>query len=177
MKLFSRRTVVTMLVGLPCLAGLTGLIGRALAARRSPRFDRHAERTISIVIDRMLPGGDGLPGAVALGIDRRIAAMAEISPRLSLLELQRSLADGVAWLDRAAVRAGARNFLGLGRAKQEAVLLRTAAAADDDAAVIARMLRDRAFALYYTDRTVMAAFAYAGPPQPVGFPDFQDAPR
>jgi Gluconate 2-dehydrogenase subunit 3 len=177
MKRVSRRTLLATLVGLPCLAGLPGLIGRARAARRPLRFDQHVEQTISAVIDCMLPGDDGLPGAVALGIDRRVPAMAEVSPRLTLRELQRSLAEGAAWLDRAAVEEGAPDFLGLDRAKQEAVLLQAMTADADGAFVIVRMLRDRAFALYYTHQTVMAAFPYTGPPQPVGFPDFQEAPR
>jgi len=31
--------------------------------------------------------------------------------------------------------------------------------------------------LYYSDATIKNAFAYAGPPQPDGFADFQERPR
>jgi len=176
MKRLSRRTLLTTLFGLPLLAGPAVPTRHAAAARRPPRFDEHAERTISSVINRMLPG-DELPGAVALGIDRRIPAMAEVPPRQPLFELRRGFAEGVAWLDTQARAAGAADFLRLDEARQEAVLVTAVTSDVEDAAFFVGTLRDRAFALYYTDPSIVAAFAYAGPPQPAGFPDFQEAPR
>lgn len=175
MKRLSRRTLLTTFFGLPFFAGPAVPTRHAEAAPRPPRFDEHAERTISAVIDRMLPD-DELPGAVALGIHRRIPAMAEVPPRQRLFELRRGFAEGVAWLDTQARAAGATDFLGLDEAQQEAVLV-TAVTSDEDAAFFVGTLRDRAFALYYTEPSIVAAFAYAGPPQPAGFPDFQEAPR
>lgn len=175
MKPLSRRTLLATFFGLPFFAGAAVLSWHAVAARRKFRFDKHAEQTISAVINRMLPG-DPLPGAVALGIDRRVPAMAQLPPRQRLSELHLSFAEGVAWLDGWARAAGAPDFLGLKEAQQEAVLLTAATSSDNDVASFVWTLRDRAFALYYTDPAIMAAFAYAGPPQPVGFPDFQAAP-
>jgi Gluconate 2-dehydrogenase subunit 3 len=175
MKWLSRRTLLTTFFGLPFFAG-AAVPTRHAAAARPPRFDKHAERTISAIINRMLPG-DGLPGAVALGIDRRIPAMAEVRPRQQLAELRRVFAEGVAWLDARARASGARDFLDLNEARQEAVLLGAVTSNVEDAAFFVGTLRDRAFALYYTDPLIVAAFAYAGPPQPAGFPDFQEAPR
>ncbi len=176
MKLLSRRLLLTTFVKLALVSGIAVSGFRAFAARRRPRFDAHAERTISAVIDRMLPA-DELPGAVALGIDRRIAAMAEIPPREELSELHMIFAMGVAWLDVRARAEGASEFLKLNAAGQEAVLQAATTSNAEGAAAIVRTLRDRAFALYYTDPVIVAAFAYAGPPQPEGFPDFQEAPR
>jgi hypothetical protein len=176
MKQLSRRTLLTTFFGLPFFAGPAVPTRRVAAAPRPRRFDEHAERTISAVINRMLPG-DELPGAVALGIDRRIPAMAEVYPRQELLELHRGLAEGAAWLDSQAKAAGVPDFLGLDEARQEAVLLTAVTSNDEDAASFVETLRARAFALYYSDPLIVAAFAYAGPPQPAGFPDFQEAPR
>jgi hypothetical protein len=176
MQSIHRRTFVKTLAGLPLLVGSVTLAKRAVASLRRPsRFDVHAQRTVSAVIDRMLPGDD-LPGALALGIDRRLAAMADIPPRQPLSELHHSLTAGVAWLDRKARSAGAADFLRLEPVQQEAILTAGLDSKGNDAAAIVWTLRDRAFALYYTHPAVMAAFAYAGPPQPRGFPDFRDAP-
>ena len=176
MQPIHRRTLLKIFAAFPLLVGPVTIATRALGTwRRPPRFDLHAQQTISAVIDRMLPGED-LPGALALGIDRRIAAMAQIPPRQPLSELHRSLATGVAWLDNRARAAGAADFLRLESARQEAVLRAGLRSRGDDAAAIVWTLRDRAFALYYTHPAIMAAFAYAGPPQPRGFPDFQDPP-
>ena len=71
---------------------------------------------------------------------------------------------------------GAASFLALDANRQDAVLQATLGSDAEGAHAIAWTLRKRAFSLYYTDPAVMAAFAYSGPPQPGGFPDFQDAP-
>jgi hypothetical protein len=168
-KLISRRFLLTTIVRLPLIAGVVMSSRRAFAARRQRRREAHAELTIAAVINCMLPA-DELPGALALGIERRIAAMTD-------LELKRSLAEGVAWLDGRARRQGASEFLELDEARQELVLQEALASSADGASAIVWTLRRLAFTLYYTDPTIMAAFAYAGPPQPGGFPDFQEAPR
>ncbi len=165
----SRRRVLAMLAQLPLLAGVMSAY-RAVAAR-APTLDAHAQRTIAAVVDHMLPAGE-LPGGLALHIDQGVTATADA-------EMRRSLAQGVAWLDARARARHAANFLALDEAGREAVLQAALAerAADADANTIVDTLRNRAFMLYYTDKSVMAAFPYTGPPQPEGFPDFQEAPR
>jgi hypothetical protein len=166
---FSRRLVLEALVRLSMLAGLVTSGGHAIAARREPRFDSHAERTISAVVDRMLPA-DELPGALALGIDRRIVATPDA-------ELKRSLGRAVAWLDGQARKQGASDFLRLDAVGRDEVLQMALSSSAEEAGVVAGTLRNLALTHYYTHPTIMAAFAYSGPPQPEGFPDFQDAPR
>lgn len=168
-KLLSRRVLLTVLLRLPLIAGIVTSNRRTFAARREPRFDVHVERTIAAVIDCMLPGGE-LHGALALGIDRRIAATTGA-------ELKRSFIEGVAWLDQRGRVKGAANFLKLDEAGREAVLRAALRSDAEGAFAIVRTLRNLAFTLYYTDPAIMAAFAYSGPPQPDGFPDFQEAPR
>ncbi len=164
----SRRWLLALLARLPLLAGVaTGT--RAFAARRPTRLDAHAQRTISAVVDLMLPA-DELPGGLTLRIDRGVIAMADA-------ELLRDLAKGVAWLDARARARGAANFVGLDAAGRESVLQAGLASNAEGASAIVRTLRNHAFTLYYTDPEIMAAFSYAGPPQPNGFPDFQEAPR
>ena len=57
-------------------------------------------------------------------------------------------------------------------------MLQAALSSDAEGAdAIVRTLRTRALTLYYTEPAIMSAFAYSAPPQPEGFPDFQDPPR
>lgn len=167
--LLSRRLVLTALVRLP-LIGTVAMPGRrALAARRPPHDESQFALTIAAIVDHMLPGGE-LPSAQALGIGRRIASATD-------RELKRNFAKGVAWLDGRAQTAGALNFLALDEAGKEAVLQAALASGADGAGGFVSELRTLAFTHYYTHPTIMAAFAYSGPPQPEGFPDFQEAPR
>jgi len=165
----NRRVLLSALVRLP-LIGTVAMSGqRALAARRSPRGESHTALTIATVVDHMLPGGE-LPGAQTLGIARRIASTPDP-------DLKRSFARGVAWLDARTHENGGSNFLALDQARKEAVLQAALASHADGAGDFVRELRNLAFTRYYTHPTIMAAFAYSGPPQPAGFPDFQEAPR
>ena len=168
--LLSRRRVLTTLSRLILIGGFFAISGhRTAAARRSYRTDAHTRQTIAAVIDRMLPT-DELPGGRALGVDRRITTLTDP-------ELKRSLATGVAWLDGQARRLGASEFLELDEARQDVVLQAALTSTAEGATVIGWRLRNLALTFYYTDPTIMAAFAYSGPPQPSGFPDYQEAPR
>ena len=165
----SRRRLLATLAHLPLIAWLM-TAERLRPARSASQLGARAKRTIAAVIDRLLPGGD-LPSGLALHIDRAVIETADA-------ETLGTFALGVAWLDRRARRRGAGDFLALDAAGREAVLRAAQEAADEEgAAAVAQTLRRRAFMLYYTHTSVMAAFAYTGPPQPDGFPDFQEAPR
>jgi len=164
----SRRRLLALLARVPVLAALVPGV-RAFAARHPPGLDAHARRTVTAVVDLMLPRDD-LPGGLALRIDQGLIASADDGMR-------RSLAEAVAWLDARARAKHAADFLALDAAAREGVLRAALVSDDDGAGAIAHTLRDRAFMLYYTDKTVMAAFPYTAPPQPEGFPDFQEAPK
>jgi hypothetical protein len=168
-ELRSRRFVIAAIARLLLIAGVGLPSRRAFAARSREEQERHAERTIAAVLDRILPA-DVLPGALELGLDRRITAMSD-------LELKRSLAKGVAWLDSRARSQRASSFIELDHAQQELVLQAALKSSAEGADAIVYTLRKVAFTLYYTHPTIVAAFPYAGPPQPGGFPDFQDPPR
>jgi hypothetical protein len=75
-----------VLVRLPVISGVVVMsCNRMLAARRQPSGDAHAELTISAVVNRILPP-DELPGGLALGIDRRLGATADLELRRALPE-------------------------------------------------------------------------------------------
>ena len=169
-KLFSRRFVLTTLVRVSVLSGSVVSSHRTSAEQRQSRLDSDAELTLAAVIDRMVPGDDELPGALALGIDRRIIAIND-------LEIRRSVTQGMAWLDSQAKGQGASDFLKLAQAQQEEMLQAALKSDADGATAIARTLRRLVFTFYYTDPAIMAAFAYSGPPQPSGFSDFHEAPK
>jgi hypothetical protein len=152
--------------------GLLGLLGgatlwRHLASLWRPSFGEHAVQTVTAVTDLMFPG-EGLPGATALGIHNRIVAMPDFHPMMT---------DGVAWLDRWATSQGASNFLALDESARLAAVGAAFASQDDDVRQFVVAIRNYGVLNYYSDSVIKAAFRYTGPPQPEGFPDFQDAPK
>ncbi|MEZ5786850.1 MAG: gluconate 2-dehydrogenase subunit 3 family protein [Xanthobacteraceae bacterium] len=166
--LLSRRLVLAALVRLPLIGAVAMPGQRVLAARRPPQDESHVRLTIDSIVGHMLPGGE-LPSAQDLNIPQRITDTGD-------RELKRSFAEGIAWLDGRAQMAGALNFRALDEAGKEAILQAALASADGAGAFVSE-LRTLAFTHYFTHPTVMAAFAYSGPPQPAGFPDFQEATR
>jgi hypothetical protein len=161
-----RREFIALAGGLPFWGGST-LWRRLAPFFWRPQLDEGDARTITAVIDLMFPG-DGLPGASELGIHNRIVAMAD---------LHAIMAYGVIWLDRQAASLGASGFLGLDEAGRTAALAAAFASEDDDARQFALSLRTYGGLNYYSEPAIKAAFAYTGPPQPGGFPDFRDSPR
>jgi hypothetical protein len=161
-----RRDFITI-CGLALLGGAATL-WRNLGSFWQPRFDGHAARTVNAVTDLMFPGDGTLPGAVELGIHDRIIAMEDLHERM---------AYGVAWLDSWARASGASDFLALDESARSAALEAAFASDIDDATQFAVLIRYRAGLTYYSEPAIKAAFAYTGPPQPEGFPDFQDPPQ
>ena len=122
-------------------------------------------------LDTLIPA-DETPSATALGVDRAILAWARDQPRaMSLLE------DGCGWLDAVVRHNGASSFKLIPDVAREAIV-RVAAVAE--APSLPRVFFDRTWDLaiyfYYADPAAWAALGYAGPPQPVGFPDADHAP-
>ena len=94
--LMNRRNVVVLL-GAFSLGG-TALLWRRLASLWRPGSAERTARTMAGVCDVMFPGGDGLPGASALGLHDRV---------LATPDLQALITKGVAWLDKYAASQGA----------------------------------------------------------------------
>jgi hypothetical protein len=128
--------------------------------------EEQTARALAALADAMFPG-DGLPGASALGIHRRVLEMAE---------LRESIATGVGWLDAHAAREGATDFASLDEAHRLAALDAAFASRDDGIQSLVLALRFHLGTAYYRDPRVKSAFAYTGPPQPDGFADFGAPP-
>jgi hypothetical protein len=161
-----RRRDIIALLGFLAGGGAVALWSNFASFWR-PRFNEHAAQTVTAVTDLMFPG-DGLPGATELGIHNRIVAMSDLHALMT---------DGVDWLDRCAAQQGAPNFLALDESAKSAAV--EAAYASDDVATSQFIIKLRFYAgrAYYSEPVIKSAFPYTGPPQPDGFPDFQDRPR
>ena len=96
---------------------------------------------------------------------------------LAMTDLQDSIGKGVAWLDKYAASRGAGSFAALDEMARLAALDAAFASADDGIRPFVFALRQQFGRLYYADPAIKKAFAYSGPPQPEGFPDFQERPR
>ncbi|MFO1195560.1 MAG: gluconate 2-dehydrogenase subunit 3 family protein [Burkholderiaceae bacterium] len=123
--------------------------------------------TLRAYVDTLIPADETPPGS-ALGVDRALLAKGVRRDYARLLEL------GLAWIDRAALAAHGQRFHLLGEAARDAIVGRAAAA---DAGSLPRVFfvrtRADAFHHYYGQPASWRDLgAYAGPPQPRGFPDF-----
>jgi Gluconate 2-dehydrogenase subunit 3 len=161
-----KRRQFIALLGFCSMGGAAALWGH-LSSFWRPRFSKHAVQVVTAVADLMFPG-DGLPGAKELGIPNRIVAMSN---------LHALIADGAAWLDGQAAHQGAADFLALDEAGRLAAVEAAFASKDDAGRRFVYTLRLHAGQFYYTEPVIKAAFPYTGPPQPNGFPDFQDPPQ
>lgn len=162
----SRRRLLVSLLQLPVFAGLAAFARSSFARVVRPRPDSHAARTVSALIDRMIPG-DGMPGALALGVDRGV---------LDTQELWSSFARGVRALDAVARRSGGGDFLALSETAQIEVMTSAWTMRNSPAEQLLSKLWYRSATLYYSEPAVQRRFAYAGAPQPAGFMDFTQPP-
>jgi hypothetical protein len=167
-ELLSRRTALKGVASLPLFGAAFAPIQQSAAKAFTYKAKPHTERTIACVVDRMLPGQE-LPGALELGIHHQIVSMRDPA-------LRSSLRSAVDWLDRSAKLHAARCFLALDEGGQERLLASALKSNAEGAQVIVFTLRTLALRLYYSHPRISASFPYSGPPQPAGFPDFQEAP-
>lgn len=162
-----RRRNFIAILGLVSLGGAAAL-WRNLTSFWEPHFDKHAAQTVTAVTDLIFPGDGELPGATELKIHNRIIAMAD---------LHETMAYGVAWLDSWAKTNGVSDFLALDERARSAAIEAAFASEIEDAKQFVVLLRYHGGLNYYSEPRVKNAFSYTGPPQPEGFPDFQNPPR
>lgn len=161
----NRRQVATLL-GYLSFGGVAAF-WRALGAFAQPAAPRaRLERTVAAIAEVMFPG-DGLPGAVELGLDRRV---------LANTDLVSTIAKGVAFLDRTARQLGASDFVALDEQQRLAALDAAFASGPDGVQPFVLALRQALGTAYYSAPAIKSTFAYCGPLQPDGFADFQDPP-
>lgn len=145
--------------------------GAAEARRLVSLIDRpdareHITHSIAAIADIMF-SGEGLARAASLGIHYRVLAMPG---------LQAQIAKGVAWLDNRAASLGVADFLALDEGGRAAALDAAFASHDEGIQPFLLSLRYHLGTAYYSEPAIRSAFAYTGPPQPDGFPDFQQRP-
>jgi hypothetical protein len=148
------------------LLGSTSAARRLLAAFRGSDANEHVASSVAVIADLMFPG-EATPAATALGIHHQV---------LAKVELRSSIAKLVEWLDRYSASQGALDFLSLNEAAGLSAIDAAFASHDDGIQQSVLVLRSHLGSAYYTEPAIKAAFAYAGPPQPDGFADFQERP-
>jgi hypothetical protein len=113
------------------------------------------------------------PGAIDLKVDAQILSKVNRNRHL-----RRVLESGVNWLDIEALRSTGRRFLSLDEREQIA-LMEVAEAADPQTPENRFFLRMRnlTMELYYAEPSAWNALCYEGPPQPLGFIDYENPPE
>ena len=144
-----------------------------LRGRSLPQLDDEHIGLLRAIVDVLVPADPLSPGALDLGVDRDLIEASRDDERL-----RRLLFNGGAELQQAARRAGAASFPALPVASKVA-LLREAEAAPRDTPQrrLFDHLRNETLARYYARPESWGALCYQGPPQPLGFMDYTEAPR
>ena len=144
-----------------------GLVGAAGA--RPPAGD---PRTLAAYLDTLLPADEQGPGALELGVLEAIEkATAQDAGYRRLLDL------GCAWLDQQAAFFGEKEFGVLAdSARGRLVLFASEQAPGSLPRLFFETTQTHAFRLFWAQPEAWAGIGYAGPPQPVGFLDYAQAP-
>lgn len=141
-----------------------------LRACTSPS-EPHAGDTLGAWLDTLIPA-DATPAATQLGVDRKLWAKVQLEP-----EYDQLLKVGLRWLDAQARARGAANFAVLDEAGREAVTTLAESLGDDKVEHLFFLkTRQDAFAFYYSQPESWVGLAYRGPPQPLGFMDYDQPP-
>jgi hypothetical protein len=136
-----------------------------------------AKRRISLAalgpyLDTLIPQ-DSTPSATQLGVDEALITDAREHRRFARL-----LALGCAWLDKQAVDLGAEEFSALDEAARELLVARAERSPRKSLAQQFFLhTQARAFFHYYAQTAAWQGLGYAGPPQPVGFPEQAQPPK
>lgn len=150
-------------------AGTAGWLSKSL----SKDADQDAfSLTLKAYVDALVPPADHTPGAVELGaVDKLLQASARQARFLKLLR------QGCSWLDEQAHASEAENFAALSEDDRDAVIERAAGAKTNSLEYVFFMAtRDAVFVHYYSDPRSWVGLRYPGPPQPLGFMDYAEAP-
>ena len=172
MKLTRRAFLTLGALGAGVVAGGT-FSWRWLRGRSTPQWDGEHISLLRAVVDALVPADQLSPGALALGIDRELIEASRDDD-----SLRRLLFRGGAKLQQAARRAGAASFPALPTASKVDLLRETEAAPrESPQRRLFDRLRQETLARYYARPESWDALCYQGPPQPLGFMDYAEAPR
>lgn len=124
--------------------------------------------TLTAFVDTLIPADDGSPAASTLAVDTDLLVRINADRQYRYL-----MHEGLGWLHDEAV---AERFEHADTVEQERLLhLAQAQPVDTPAGAMFWRVRDDVMDLYYSDPRTWTALGFAGPPQPVGFPDFDQA--
>jgi hypothetical protein len=165
---FSRRRFLGISLGAGMLAGL-GFLFKKLFWSTPPRPAEFP--TLAAYLDTLIPA-DETPGAVQLGVPDKIVAQAATNKGY-----QQLIQLGCAWLDEQARQQGVESFAALSEAQREQIVS-LAAAEEEDALprIFFDQTRSEVFLYYYAQPQTWRALGYTGPPQPLGFTNYTQAP-
>lgn len=166
--------------------------------RNSPPLTPREHEVLDKLADLIVPADTVSPGAGELGIGKEIvdamadqyslrrlarAYVAGTHDRLLLNARKRSLLrkltrEGIVWLNIKAQESGSPDFLSLGNEGQNQILSQAEAAPPGSVErVFFRRIRAMTFEGYYAREESWRGLCYAGPPQPLGFPDYTEPPK
>jgi hypothetical protein len=123
-------------------------------------------------LDTLLPAGDS-PSATDLKVDKAIFSQA-----MGNRDLMRLVGVGCEWLDREARKNKTDSFALLDETARTRFVSQMESSPNRSLPkVFFQSLRDLAFRYYYTQPESWAGLGYQGPPQPLGFPGHDMAPK
>ncbi|MCP4699959.1 MAG: gluconate 2-dehydrogenase subunit 3 family protein [Gammaproteobacteria bacterium] len=156
------------------LAGLLllGVFSQSLKGRSFPATLTIREQAVlRRYFDRLIPF-DGTPGALETGVAEAVFAQAETNR-----QYRRLLKKGGRWLNYRAKKTAGIDFLSLDDEQADKVIAHAEKTVRN--AFPRRFFqrtRHDAMTHHYADSRSWRGLAYAGPPQPHGFPDYQQPP-
>lgn len=144
-----------------------------LRGRRVAQLDEPQRALLRAYVDVLVPADEFSPGALDLGIDRELLSASREDRWLRTLVIR-----GSEPLQQAARRQGSASFAQLPMAAR-VELVRAAEAAPHKSAPrrLFERLRNETLQRYYARPESWRALCYSGPPQPLGFTDYTEAPR
>lgn len=153
------------------LGGLLGLLPLRPAVALPQTEAGPSLITLGAFLDTLLPGDDLSPAASALGIPRALLGDARTGSYARLLGI------GCAWLDAQGRKRYGAPFAALTEAQRVTVVVaaEAAPAGRPEQVFLTAVLAD-CHRRYYSDPRSWPALGYAGPPQPMGFPDHDQPP-
>jgi hypothetical protein len=153
-------------------------LAAALPARRLLATPAHTtvasspRGALAPYLDTLIPA-DSTASATQLGADQAILALAQREARIARL-----VDRGCAWLDQQAGERGAADFVALPQPERDAVVaLAEASPAGSLPRAFFAFTEQAVFAHYYAQPESWRGLGFAGPPQPLGFPDFAEPPQ
>jgi hypothetical protein len=123
-------------------------------------------------IDTLVPAEADFPGAAALGVAERIQELIGEQPAYAALTRA-----ALEWLDERARAQGGDGFAALSEVDRQAIVSAAAASAPGSTQrTFFQATLDDALFHTYANESAWVTLGYAGPPQPIGFPDQQLSP-